>query len=80
MKFRETVQATPALAKTLKNGLQALKSWLKTNAPRLNALPREFVWVASGMVAVQPGSPQRKKLAECGLVFAGSRFIIKTFP
>ncbi|MCI0695880.1 hypothetical protein L0337_28250 [candidate division KSB1 bacterium] len=58
--------------------LQWLKSWLKTNAHRLDALPREFVWVASGMIAMQPGSPQRKKLAECGLVFAGSRFVIKT--
>ncbi|MGH7454202.1 MAG: hypothetical protein ACRENG_22805 [bacterium] len=153
MKFRERVQATPALAKTLKNGLQALlpddrgriecknpralagsvnvdavlkevlpnaprwdyvigihidknsdrviwievhpasshhindvlvklqwlKNWLKTDAPRLDELPREFVWIASGMVAIPPGSPQRKKLAERGLVFAGSRFVIKTF-
>lgn len=58
--------------------LQWLKSWLQTDAPKLEALPREFVWVASGAVAIQPGSPQRKKLAENGLVFAGSRFIIKT--
>jgi hypothetical protein len=59
--------------------LQWLKSWLKTEAPQLEALPREFVWIASGAVAIQPGSPQRKKLAENGLVFAGSRFVIKTF-
>lgn len=60
--------------------LQWLKSWLKTDSPQLNAMPREFVWIASGAVAIQPGSPQRKKLAEYGLVFAGNRFVIKTLP
>jgi len=57
--------------------LQWLKSWLKTEAPQLYALPREFVWIASGAAAIQPGSPQRKKLAEYGLIFAGGRFVIK---
>jgi len=58
--------------------LQWLQSWLKTDASQFDTMPREFVWIASGAAAIQPGSPQRKKLAQCGLVFAGSRFFIKT--
>jgi hypothetical protein len=53
--------------------LDWLKNWLWTHAPQLNAMPREFVWIASGQVALQANSPQRRKLAAKGLRFAGSR-------
>ena len=50
-----------------------LKKWLHANAPLLNALPRSFVWIASGQVSLQRHSPQRRKVAARGLQFAGSR-------
>jgi hypothetical protein len=43
--------------------LDWLKDWLRTRAPQLDVMPREFVWVASGQVALQANSPQRRKLA-----------------
>jgi len=49
-----------------------LKNWLRTDAPQLGAMPREFVWIASGQVAMQANSPQRRRLAAKGLRFAGS--------
>lgn len=52
--------------------LDWLRGWLRTRALRLDAMPREFVWVASGQVALQANSPQRRKLATQGLRFAGS--------
>jgi hypothetical protein len=52
--------------------LEWLKDWLRTCAPDLNSMSREFVWVASGKVSLQGNSPQRRKLAVHGLRFAGS--------
>jgi len=46
-----------------------LKAWLQTHAPQLNAFPREFVWVASGSVALPATSQQRRKVASVGLRF-----------
>ena len=48
-----------------------LKGWLRTHALQLNAFPPEFVWIASGSVALRRGSPQIRKLAAQGLRFAG---------
>jgi hypothetical protein len=53
--------------------LDWLKNWLRTRAPQLDVMPREFAWVASGQVALQANSPQRRKLAAEGIRFAGSR-------
>jgi len=53
-----------------------LKNWLRTRAPELDAMPREFVWVASGQVAFQANSPQRRRLATQGLRFAGSHLCL----
>lgn len=53
-----------------------LRSWLRVSAPKLEALPREFVWIASGKVSLQKGSSQMKKLAQAGLRFAGERLVL----
>jgi hypothetical protein len=53
-----------------------LRSWLRHSAPALEALPREFVWVALGKVALQKGSPQMRRIAQAGLRFAGERFVL----
>lgn len=44
-----------------------LKRWLEEEAPRLEALPREFVWVASGAVTLPPGDRKRNLLAQHGV-------------
>lgn len=48
-----------------------LKEWLFADGKPLNNYPRRFVWIASGRSAFQQNSPQLKKLASQGLVFAG---------
>ncbi|MBI1900647.1 MAG: hypothetical protein HYS13_05995 [Planctomycetia bacterium] len=56
-----------------------LRHWLKSQAPLLDKLTtgdKGFVWVASGKVSLQPHSPQRKKIAEAKLHFAGESFEI----
>jgi hypothetical protein len=53
--------------------LDWLKNWLRTHAPQLNGMTREFVWVASGQVALQPNSPQRRRLAAHGLRLVSNR-------
>jgi hypothetical protein len=53
-----------------------LKNWLQTQAAQLDSFPRKFVWIASGKVSLQLGSPQRKKLASRGIFFAGRSFSI----
>jgi hypothetical protein len=53
-----------------------LKKWLATSAPLLAEFRGEFWWVATGSVAIQPGSPQRKKLASQGLRLCGGRLEI----
>lgn len=47
--------------------LRWLRDWLRDSAPRLNALPREFVWVSSGPVHLQQGSRQARILASNGM-------------
>jgi len=58
------------------NKLNWLQRWLNDNSPNLNGIPREFIWISSGKVSFQPGSPQRKKIAATGLKFAGEHFTI----
>jgi hypothetical protein len=53
------------------NKLEWLKNWLQSSATKLNAMPKRFVWVASGKVHLPRNSPQRRRLAEKGLFFAG---------
>jgi hypothetical protein len=53
--------------------LHWLRRWLKSEAPLLRQFPPRFVWVASGKVALTPNSPQRRRVAQEGLYFAGER-------
>jgi hypothetical protein len=54
-----------------------LKDWLANTARELGSLPCEFVWIASGRVGMQPGSPQRRRVAAQGLRFEGRRLLIQ---
>jgi hypothetical protein len=51
--------------------LDWLKKWMPENAPKLNAMPRRFVWVSSGKTSFTPNSPQQKQLAAHGLQHRG---------
>ena len=53
-----------------------LRGWLRDRAPLLSHLPREFKWVATGGVALRPGSPQRHRAAAAGIRFCGSHLAI----
>jgi hypothetical protein len=60
----------------MREKLDWLREWLRDTGRRLNRLPREFVWVASGASAITPSSPKLRKLATEGLVFKGRHFRI----
>lgn len=57
--------------------LNWLKNWLANNAPRLNALPKQFHWVSSGSTAFTQASPQAKRLAQLGLRHSGRQLRIQ---
>lgn len=57
--------------------LSWLKNWVSENASALGRMPREYVWVATGRVAFTSGSPQRRRLAAAGILFAGSHYQIQ---
>jgi len=57
--------------------LQWLKVWLKGDGYRLQTYKREFVWIASGGTRFRSNSPQRKRLANAGIHFAGGHYRIK---
>jgi hypothetical protein len=71
------VEVHPASSSHIQQVLSKLswiRDWLRSSAPLLNAFPRQFVWIASGRVAIPANSPQRKRLANAGIRFAGARF------
>jgi len=73
------VEVHPASSKNVQevlNKLTWLKNWLES-APALNRLHKRFVWVASGKVSLPPHSPQRKRIAQAGIVFPGSHLILR---
>jgi len=37
---------------------------------------RRFVWIASGSISFQAGSPQRRRIAQKGLIFSGRKYLI----
>ena len=53
--------------------LRWLRGWLKSEAALLGQFTPYFVWVASGKVALTPNSPQRRRVAQEGIHFAGER-------
>lgn len=58
------------------NKLNWLRDWLRDSGMALNGLPREFIWIATGAIAITPRSPGLRKLATNGLVFKGGHFKI----
>lgn len=48
-----------------------LKSWLRSNAPRLDSMRREFVWLSSGRTTLSLSAPHQKQLAQLGLRHGG---------
>jgi hypothetical protein len=48
-----------------------LRSWLSRDAPALNALPSEYVWLASGPVHLGSGTRQWRTLAAKGVRLVG---------
>ena len=53
-----------------------LKEWLCNDGARLNGYRRAFVWIATGRSAFQQNSPQLKRLAAAGIIFAGGHYTI----
>jgi hypothetical protein len=51
------------------NKLDWLLAWLREEAPALDRLNAEYVWFATGAVALPANSPQRKRIAAQGLLF-----------
>lgn len=54
----------------VENKLRWLKTWLKGNAPLLDAIPKvapAFVWVQTGKGGILPRSSQARKLAAMGI-------------
>ena len=49
-----------------------LKQWFVASAPRLNRMPKKYVWVASGSVHLP--RHQRRRLAAQGIHFAGRQY------
>ncbi len=51
-----------------------LKQWLTASAPllnRMNRMANQYVWIASGKVAIPKNCPQQRRLAVLGIRFAG---------
>ena len=55
-----------------------LKRWLTDSATALRKMPAVYVWAASGRVAIAHHAKQVKHLAARGIVFAGSRYRIRS--
>jgi len=61
---------------TVISKLHWLKTWAADAAPNLLRLTREYVWIATGSVAFSQDSPQRRRLANEGIRFVGTRYNI----
>ena len=72
----EVHQATARGAEEVCTKHSWLKQWLAASAPLLNDMTSQYVWIASGKVAIPDSSPQRRKLAARGIRFVGRTFRI----
>jgi hypothetical protein len=64
------VEVHPAATSNVKDVMKKLawlKNWLRDSAPRLNRMPAEYVWVASGRVRIPAHAPQSRQLAQSGI-------------
>jgi len=67
----EVHPATSGEVKSVLSKLSWLKMWLEGTGEPLNGFGRQFVWIASGEVRLSPSSPERKRLAQNGILFPG---------
>lgn len=51
--------------------LDWLRKWMSGNAPSLDSMKRQFVWISSGKTSFTSGSPQQKQLALQGVRHVG---------
>lgn len=72
----EVHPATDGQAAVIQKKLDWLKEWVKENAPNLAALPRKYVWISSGKTKLTPTAPALRRLAQAGVVTAGSMYEI----
>jgi hypothetical protein len=63
----EVHPASSSHVRDMINKVRWLRGWLNSEAPLLDALPRHFVWVASGKVSLPPTGPQLRQLAAAGI-------------
>jgi hypothetical protein len=56
--------------------LEFLRRWLRENGPKLNAMPKAFIWISSGRTSFTRTSPQQKRLSLAGLQHGGGSFTI----
>jgi hypothetical protein len=56
---------------------QWLLRWLKNGSNALANFEREIIWVSSGNTSLTPSAPQRKRMAQAGLVQRGRMLRIR---
>ncbi len=74
--FSDYTPGDPFVVRDFSEKLRWLKQWLAHSAPSLEAMPGEFIWVASGGSSFNARSPQAKTLAQEGLPIVGRVFQI----
>lgn len=48
--------------------LESLTTLLRDDAPALNAMPKRFIWLATDKVYISPGSTERRRINNRGLL------------
>jgi len=72
----EVHPATDGEIKVVLAKLAFLRSWLRENGRKLNAMPGVFIWLSSGKTSFTLTSPQQKRFALLGLQHTGRFFKI----
>lgn len=75
----ETHTGSDAEVKVVIRKAQWLLAWLKGDGKRLDRshFERDIVWVSSGATTFTLSSPQKKQMAQAGLLHAGGRLRIR---
>ncbi len=61
----------PSDIKEVENKVRWLRQWLEVDGKLLKTLQRQLVWISSGRTIYTSSSPQMRRIAELGLIFAG---------
>lgn len=54
-----------------------LLDWLRNGGKSLNSFKREIIWISSGATSFTRAAPQRRQMAQVGLVHRGSHLQIR---